>query len=153
MIATNFRTRIQPQLSPEKISYNTPLLFIGSCFTENIGHIMQDLKFQTRINPHGILYNPFSINETLQSFLLQKKFETNDLHFFNEKYISFRHHGRFSDSNAEKCLTQINESQEKAIRFLENAEFLILTFGTAYVYEWRESGEIVANCHKIPARN
>jgi hypothetical protein len=153
MIISNFRTAIQPQHSPKKINYHTPLLFIGSCFTENIGGIMQDLKFQTLINPHGILYNPFSINETLQSFLVQKKFEINDLRFFNEKYVSFRHHGRFSNIDAQKCLEQINESQQKAIRFLENAEFLILTFGTAYVYEWRENGEIVANCHKIPARN
>ena len=153
MITTKFRTIISPQLSPQKISYNTPILFIGSCFTENIGGIMQDLKFQTLINPHGILYNPFSINKTLQSFLVQKKFKINDLRFFNEKYVSIQHHGRFSNTNAKKCLAQINESQEKAIHFLENAEFLILTFGTAYVYEWRENGKIVANCHKIPARN
>ena len=153
MITTCFRTLIQPQLSPEKIAYKTPVMFIGSCFTENIGTIMQDLKFQTLVNPHGILYNPFSINETLQSFLVQKKFEINDLRFFNEKYVSFRHHGRFSDSNAKKCLAQINENQQKAIHFLEKTDFLILTFGTAYVYEWLENGEIVANCHKIPARN
>ncbi|MGB1205213.1 MAG: GSCFA domain-containing protein [Chitinophagales bacterium] len=153
MIASNFRTRIRPQVSPKKISYHTPILFVGSCFTENIGSVVQDLKFQTLINPHGILYNPFSIDETLQSFLLQKKFDINDLHFFNEKYVSFRHHGRFSNADSEKCLEAINESQKKAIDFLEKAEFLILTYGTAYVYEWRENGEVVANCHKIPARN
>ena len=33
---------------------------------------------------------------------------------------------------------------------LGKANWLIITWGTARVYEWKETGEVVGNCHKLP---
>jgi hypothetical protein len=34
---------------------------------------------------------------------------------------------------------------------LKNADFLFITFGTAWVYRYKKTGKVVSNCHKIPA--
>lgn len=147
-----FRTQIQIPPFLQKISYHSKCLFIGSCFTENMGSYLQQLKFPSKVNPFGILYNPMSIGNSLQKLLSQKSFTENELHFHNEQWHSFAHHGKFSHSDKEVCLKRINRELEEASDFLRTANFLFVTLGTAFVYEWKESGQIVANCHKIPQK-
>ncbi len=147
-----FRTQIQIPPSLQKISYHSKCLLTGSCFTENMGSYLQKLKFPSKVNPFGILYNPMSIGSSLQRLLTQKPFIENELHFHNEQWHSFAHHGKFSHSDKEVCLKRINQELEEASDFLQKADFLFLTLGTAFVYEWKESRQIVANCHKIPQK-
>ncbi|MEZ4886347.1 MAG: GSCFA domain-containing protein [Chitinophagales bacterium] len=147
-----FRTSIQVIPSPHKITYQNKCLFIGSCFTENIGNQMQSLKFPAMVNPFGILYNPMSLNACLQSLLAEKPFTINDLHYFNEQWHSWKHHGKFSNTDQNQCLQRINQELKRATDFLKQTDYLILTFGTSFVYKWKESGQIVANCHKIPQK-
>lgn len=45
---------------------------IGSCFTENIGNKLAELKYNIDINPFGILYNPASVINSIQ-YLIEKK--------------------------------------------------------------------------------
>ncbi|MGB1243362.1 MAG: GSCFA domain-containing protein [Chitinophagales bacterium] len=148
----NFRTEINIPPSLQKITHRSKSLFIGSCFTENIGNQMQKLKFTSMVNPFGILYNPLSINTCLQRLLTKKPFTTKELHHFNEQWHSWEHHGRFSDSDPNQCLKDIHQEQNSASDFLKQADYLLLTLGTAFVYQWKESGQIVANCHKIPQK-
>jgi hypothetical protein len=48
-------------------------------------------------------------------------------------------------------LRNINNKLSKCSCKLKNADYLFITFGTAWVYELKESGKVVANCHKLPA--
>jgi len=41
----------------------------------------------------------------------------------------------------------------EAQNLLKNMGFLIITFGTAYVYTYGDNNRIVNNCHKMPAKN
>lgn len=148
----SFRTEIKLPPSLQKIIYSNKCLFIGSCFTENIGNQMQRLKFSSMVNPFGILYNPLSINTCLQRLLSEKPYTSEELYYFNEQWLSWNHHGRFSHSDQNSCLQNINHQLQKASNFLKQADFLWLTLGTAFVYEWKESGKVVANCHKIPQK-
>jgi hypothetical protein len=59
----------------------------------------------------------------------------------------------FSATTAVQCLENINERFESAAYFLKQTDFLLITFGTAWVYEERESGSVVSNCHKLPANH
>jgi hypothetical protein len=68
----------------------------------------------------------------------------------DEMWHSFDHHGRFSDTNRQKCLDRINTQIEKSALYIRQASHLILTFGTSRVYRLNSSGETVANCHKFP---
>lgn len=146
-----FRTPVAIPVFSWKTGYREKQLFIGSCFTENIGERMAELKFDTDINPCGILYNPVSAGNCLRMLLEKKQLSAGDLFQRGGMWHSFSHHSRFSAETAEKALTQMNGRLEQSSRFLEQAGFLFLTFGTAWIYEWKATGQVVANCHKLPA--
>ena len=148
----NFRTTIQAEQSSNKIGYETPTLFMGSCFTENIGNKMLELKFPTIVNPFGVLYNPASVRSSLEILLDKRNFNEKDLHFFNDQWFSFYHDTEFSNENKDECLKKINTSVNEAREHLRSAEYLIITFGTAWIYEYKKTENVVSNCHKIPAK-
>lgn len=79
------------------------MLFVGSCFADNIGKRFVDEMFLATVNPLGVMYNPASILHTIQS---------------------------------------IEDAPRVAF----------LTLGTNHVYILKETGEIVDNCRKRPAR-
>lgn len=146
-----FRTVFKPIPFNFNISYQSEILFTGSCFTENIGKKLNELKFNIYINPFGIIYNPISIVNSLNFILENKQFQKQDLFFYNEYWHSFFHHGKFSDKNKDKALQVINKQVNKTHNFIKNTDFLFITFGTARVYVLKKNGQIVANCHKLPA--
>ena len=64
---------------------------------------------------------------------------------------SWMHHGSFSsDVSLDDCLQKINSRLKKASDFLATADWLIVTWGTSYVY--RYEGDVVGNCHKCPEK-
>ncbi len=151
MTSETFRTVFKPEPFDFKISYNSNMMFIGSCFTENIGNKLQELKFNVNINPFGIIYNPISVAKSLEFIIDNKQFKEEDLFFYNEYWHSFYHHGKYSETDKEKGLEMINSSLSNSFNFLKKTNFLFITFGTAMVYSHIKNDIIVANCHKIPA--
>ena len=148
----NFRTIIEPESSSNKISYHTPVLFMGSCFTENVGNKMQEYKFPALVNPFGVLYNPVSVRHGLEILLDERDFNENDLNFFNEQWFSFYHDTEYSNADKHNCLDKINTSVNLARKHLRSAKYLVITFGTAWIYQYLKTGNIVSNCHKIPSK-
>ncbi len=146
-----FRTVISPPQSDFKISHRDHCLLVGSCFTENIGERLADLKFPNFINPNGIVYNPISIGFSIKNLLLDNDFDTNSLFQNQGLWHSPQHHGKFSKIEKTATQTVILSSQNEAKKFLKKTNRLFLTLGTANVFEWKKTGEIVANCHKLPA--
>ena len=152
METSKFQTLISIPEHPEKTGYHKKNLFVGSCFTENIGNKLVGLKYPGLINPFGILYNPASIANGLETLLQNKKTEEKDLVHFNGLWHSFHHHSKFSGIEKEKVVSTINETILSSAAFLKDCDFLFITFGTAWVYELKSSGKIVSNCHKIPEK-
>lgn len=144
-----FRTEIENFIANFDINLHSKNLFIGSCFSNNIGDILYKNKFQTLINPYGVLYNPKSIYNSLEFIIKNKKFKQSDLFYYNNNWISFNHHGSFSGNNADKVLENINLKNNLANKFLKISDFIFITFGTSYTYKLIETNKIVANCHKI----
>lgn len=147
-----FRTEVEVEPFKYKINHKTPVMFLGSCFADNIGAMLVEKKFPVCINPFGVIYNPMSVKQSLDILLNKKKFQKDDLYQFNNRWISFYHHSRFSSPDLNKALEKINSGIEKGADLLKMTNFLFITFGTAWVYEWKETGKVVSNCHKIPAR-
>jgi hypothetical protein len=145
-----FRTPVDAGVAKHQASYHAPSVFIGSCFSENIGNRLSELRMPVCVNPFGILYNPVSIFHSLEFLAKGKKYKKSDLGFHNGRWFSFDHHGRFSASEQTDCLIKINESVEAGREALKLASHLFITLGTAWVYQLKTSGKIVANCHKIP---
>jgi len=150
MLTNSFRTEIQKQKTELSFSHKDKIVLIGSCFAENIGEKLTKYKFSTNVNPFGILFNPASIAQSLNILTDSFLFQESDLHFHNGEWISFLHHGKFSNPDKKECLKTINEKLVKSREFFKKADFLILTFGTMVSYSYK--GNIVANCHKIPQK-
>lgn len=132
-----------------KIGYEDKILMLGSCFSDAIGEQMEQRYLQVTRNPFGTLYNPLSIAQAMQMTAVPPLVEHNGL------WHSMAHHGAFSRSTKEEAENAVRGSIETMQRALEEATVVIVTFGTAWVYEWSVvSGQlsaVVGNCHKLPA--
>ena len=141
------------QIDPpaEKVRYEQKILMTGSCFTEHIGTHLSELKFDTLQNPNGILFDPLSVAQSLISYLEPETYNPKDLFYHDELWQSWKHHGQFADTQIENILFKINSSQQAAHVFLKQADWLLITLGSAFVYILRDQNKNVANCHRAPA--
>jgi hypothetical protein len=146
-----FRTIVDIPESPEKISYQSRCLFMGSCFADDIGERMQSRKFPVLLNPFGALFNPASISNNLMSLITDKVFTITDLAFHDGLWFSFSHYTGFARHDRQECLDSINSSLAEATAWLRQCNYLLITFGTAWTYTHKATGKLVANCHKLPA--
>ena len=135
------------------IDHSSRMMLFGSCFSENIGLRLNRFKFQSDINPFGILYNPLSIAASIRRLLSGNSFSAADLVKNSGLYHSFMHHGSFSDRDSDRCLSNISQRFDDALLFLKSTDIYIITFGTAYIYRLKGSETVVANCHKFPDDN
>lgn len=148
----DFRTEVKLDSFPFRLNYHTPVLFCGSCFAENIGGILQSYKMPSLVNPNGVVYNPYSVARVIRNCLNNKKYFETDLTHRNGLWFSFDHYTRFSSADKDECLTKINEANHSAHHFIQKAKLIAVTFGTARVYRLKATGQVVANCHKIPSK-
>lgn len=136
----------------QKITYSNKIFLIGSCFTGHIGKRLEELKFPVLQNPNGILFDPVSVSKSLVSYIDQKQYEKADLFYLNELWQSWNHHSMFSGINAEQVVNNINLSQQKAHKYLHQANWLIITLGSSFSYMLSQNQQPVANCHRAPAQ-
>lgn len=148
----NFRTQVELPEKQVEILHSERIMLFGSCFAENIGNLLVENKFRCDVNPFGILYNPLSIAKALKQLMDGKVYGLDDLFVSNGEWHSWMHHSSFSASTPEKCLEQINERLKRASDALPTTDWMVITWGTAYVYLHNELKEVVGNCHKQPDR-
>ena len=145
-------TRISIPKASFTFSHTEPTFLFGSCFAENIGKKLEENKFKTDTNPFGTLYNPSSIAGAIRMLLRPERFTGDDLFLSDGMYHSFSHHSRFSSPSEAECLEKINGRLSASSNGIRKARRMILTFGTAWVYRLKSSGQIVSNCHKLPEK-
>lgn len=148
----NFTTPIELPKGLPPITHAQHLLLLGSCFAENIGHLLKENAFRCDVNPFGILYNPLSVSEALREILSGEQYDEADLFFFRDCWHSPMHHGSFSAASPAEALQQINTRLLQAHQQMDGTDWLLITWGTAYVYQQQASGRIVSNCHKQPEK-
>ena len=149
----NFRTEIKVEPFKNKIEHDSKVMFLGSCFADNIGNKFSQYRLPAVVNPFGVIYNPMSVANTLQSIINNKTYNEQALRFYNDLWLSFDHHSSFSNQSKTDCLQSINDSCSQTHNYLKNSQFVFITFGTAWVYQLKESNQIVSNCHKYPAKS
>ena len=129
--------------SARQVGYGDKILLLGSCFADNIGAKFAEHYFQATVNPFGTLYNPASIAAAITNIGNSQLVEHNGL------WHSMMHHGAFSGKDKEEVLTRCEQSRALLHSALMEASTVVVTFGTAWVYEMED--RVVANCHKLPA--
>lgn len=149
----NLQTQIEIQPLEQTIHYGDGLLFLGSCFADEVGGLCRGLGFNVMVNPFGVLYNPFSIANALHRLHSGKPFTHNEVVRAGEEfYCTFSHNTEFWKPSEEALLSQVNQALEEASAHFKQAKWVVVSLGTAWVYRYRETLEVVANCHKIPSQ-
>lgn len=147
------------QINPldKRLTYKDSILFVGSCFADEMGRRCTERYFDTRVNPFGVLFNPCSISDCL-GLLEGYGINAEQCSFIPEDVIetaggfcSFHHHGSMARPTAQEFLDNANKVLADASDFYYREGWVVVTLGTAFIYTDKESGNVVANCHKLPA--
>jgi hypothetical protein len=147
-----FHLDLDTGTGPAAIQHRQKLLLTGSCFTEHIGQRLSDLKFDCHANPFGIVFNPESIRLALTRLLENRPFGESGLMERQGSWFSLETHTSFTKASKEELLATLNSLVAAWHGYLRTADWLILSFGSAFYYEHRELQRVVANCHKLPAK-
>ena len=134
------------------IDYNSKLLLLGSCFSENIGFKLSYYKFQANTNPFGILFHPKAIEKLITNVINKKVYSDTDLIFQNERWHCFDAHSSLSSVDKNELLNNLNATITSTSKQLQKATYIVITLGTSWVYRFVETDSLVANCHKIPQK-
>lgn len=150
-----FRTEIILKDSPKKLTPESLVLLAGSCFSDNIGSMMLNAGWPAIVNPCGVIYNPVSMAVLFQLALTHRATRRAII----ESSITSRE-GRFVSwfmgsaaiaGSEEVCIDKVCECIDRLEEGIENAEAVILTFGTSDVWLLAGTDRAVGNCHKHPA--
>lgn len=144
------QTAVEMPSYPFTIDHSQRGVVLGSCFAEHIGGWLRRGRLDIELNPFGVIYNPLTIARALELLIEDHRFSRDDLFEHNGLFASDMHHGSFSHSDPDRVIEAVNESMKTGAEALVNSDYIILTLGTAWVYE--REGRVVANCHKRPNR-
>lgn len=155
MEGLKLQTPVETGRSTVSISLKDRIFVLGSCFADNIGGKMVDLGFDVCVNPFGTIYNPVSVCNSIARL-------TSGIPFSESECVqmgagaglvcSFSHHTTFARRTDDEFLNVANACLEEASRRWKAATKVIITLGTAWIYEYTRSGEVVSNCLKINAK-
>jgi hypothetical protein len=152
----NLPLHIAPHTPP--IGYQDKVLLTGSCFTEHISNRMAAAKMAVMANPHGILFNPLSVADSIKAYIDGRVYGAEDLFLLQEIWNCWDFHSRFSHTDKHQALEMMNRSTSQAASFIREAGWLIVTLGSAFQYFIAEGapanypGISVANCHRAPGK-
>ena len=146
-----FRTTIKNVEGRCKILHSHRLMLIGSCFSDNIGSRMHNALMQVDVNPFGTVYNPASILNEVKHIISGAPITADNLFHANGMWNHFGFHSHFSREDKDEALKVMNNRLQEAHKHLAGCDIVIVTLGTAFVYELKSSGHIVSNCHKLHA--
>ncbi len=144
-----FRTELSPQNLDFNLTHRDKIMMLGSCFTEHIASSLTRFRFPVFSNSHGIVFHPIPLAKALSECILNREYNIDDLIKSNENWVSLNHHGKFSSLKSEDTLERINNAIGEGSHFVKEASTLVITFGTAIGYQYLETSQIAANCHKL----
>lgn len=146
------QTEIKIQPIDQPIAYGDGLIFLGSCFADEVGGICRGLGFNALVNPFGVLYNPASIAQSLERLYSGTPFSHKEVIRVGEgQYCTFSHNTAFWNVSESALLEQVNQSLVKAHAYFEKSKWVILSLGTSWAFRDKETQKVVSNCHKLPA--
>ena len=146
-------TDVKIQPIEQRIVYGDKLLFLGSCFADEIGNICKGLGFDALVNPFGVLFNPASISQSVERLESGKDFTKDDvIEVGGEFFCTFNHNTEFWNPSPEKLLETVNSSLNSARQHFMHAKWIVISLGTSWIYRHKQRGLIVSNCHKLPSQ-
>ena len=151
-----FRTEIDVAPWQHSIDYTDKIVCLGSCFASNIAERLRRHKFDVISSPTGILFNPVSIAQSVDMMLRAARGESvvnpDMMVLLDDRYVNYDFHSALSGATPMAATLAMQEHLEEGGNALNRSNLVVITLGTAWCYEHREFGRVVANCHKQPSR-
>lgn len=142
--------KIQPL--EQTITYDDGLLFLGSCFADEVGGLCKGLGFNAMVNPFGVLYNPASIAQSVERLRNGKPFSQDEvIEVGDGQYCTFFHNTAFWRPSETALLEQVNESLAEAHEHFAKAKWVVISLGTSWIFRHKANDSVVSNCHKLPS--
>lgn len=169
-------TEVEIKEGTLKLKKENKIVMLGSCFANEIGTKLHNDGYNVCINPFGTIFNPVSVANSLNRLASCTMFNQDDviecIYGYKEnshseqntlpdnlphripivKYGSFYHYTLFSKDCPQEFLDFANNKLLSDSRFFKEADTIIITLGTSWLFRHIKRGIIVSNCHKIPAK-
>ncbi len=144
-----FKLNFEIPRSKVEINHHTPVIFLGSCFSDEMFEKARYHGWNVLSNPFGTIYHP----EVLSRFVLESINIPKTERIFNrgELYFSWDASSLICGETKEETFDLLQKNREAFKSQVRKAKVIFITFGTAWKYTLNESNEVVANCHKIPS--
>ncbi|MBC7485156.1 MAG: GSCFA domain-containing protein [Cytophagaceae bacterium] len=144
----HFRTELSVNKSLLQFHHRTPFLTIGSCFSEEIGQLLEASKFNVLNNPFGTMFNPISIAKIIQGIC--RTTERKPLPILaGDVWLDYRFHSSIYGYSEKELKETIDQKfQQASDQLSQPNSVFVITLGTAWVYRLLSENCIVANCHK-----
>src|SRR3954471_19531018 len=118
-----------------QIGLKDPILTIGSCFADTIGTKLFENKFEVFANPFGTSYHPLAIHKLVNYALFQEYPPEHTYLMNNEAHVNYDFHSSFHGTSRDVAREKIHTTIASAHFFLQHCKVLMMTYGTAWIYE------------------
>jgi hypothetical protein len=134
---------------PFEIQHTDPILFLGSCFSDEISSLFQYAGFSVSANPFGTLFHPEVIAKQLESTLKQDF--SHSIHQRGDLYFDWFCSGKIVDYSPDALIQKITSLKTTFLEEIIRSKTIFITLGTSWGYRLNETNALVANCHKANA--
>ncbi len=146
------QTKVPLQPADHPIDYQGKVLLLGSCFVENMGDKLEYFQFPQYQNPFGVLFQPLALENLVKRALEGTYYHPDEVFCQEGIWRCFDAHSEVRSDDQKTLVELLNQRLRLTRQWVESASHIILTLGTAWVYEHIASQKIVANCHKVPQK-
>lgn len=152
MSERSLRTEVGVNTIDPPLSLAKPVMLMGSCFSQHMGLRLRQSGYNAMLDPFGLSFNPLTIARGIQDIVAQRQITKQELIQHDELWHHLDFHSSFSSLNRSEACAHVNQTLNAASEQLKQASHIVITLGTAWVYEWAaDPGRTVNNCHRIPA--
>lgn len=146
-----FRTTLNAGVSKHTFNLSDRIMTIGSCFSDSMGRRLRENKINTLVNPFGTIYNPHSIHRLIRYSIFNEPAAEHTYLTHGDVHLNYDFHSGLSALSKDELKKQLANAIGASHQFIKDAQWMMITYGTAWVYERNDTRELVANCHKQPA--
>ena len=147
----NWSTPVALSPGNPRINYKGCSVLLGSCFATHLGQKFGYFQFRSLTNPFGVIYHPLPLADLVERAANLDYFREEELFKNQSLWRNYQAHSSLAQPERKEALQTLNNRLVQLRDYLEKANHLILTLGSAYLYRHKGSGKPVANCHAVAA--
>lgn len=147
----NFKLNFEILQPDFHIKHGEGVLFLGSCFSDEIASTAKYYGLKVLSNPFGTVFHPSLlgrfISESINKVEVERLLNRDDIH------LSWDANSSIYEFSAEKLTFKLRQLRADFMNELMHSKVVFITFGTAWVYRLLSDNQLVANCHKMPSNH